>query len=62
MDKTYLSRQEEELCVRVIVGEEGGRRDVGPHHRLGLAQVVNTIDSQCANTSPAMENLKAVIH
>lgn len=50
------------MCVQIIVGEKGGRRDVGPHNGLRLAQVMHTIDSQCPNTSPAMEDQQVVTH
>lgn len=50
------------MCVQIIVGEKGGRRDVGPHNSLRLAQVMHTIDSQCPNTSPATEDQQVVTH
>ena len=48
----HLSREEEKVCVWVIVGEEGGGGDIGPHYSLGLTQVVHTIQAQGANTGP----------
>ena len=48
----YLSREEEEVCVWVIVGEEGGRGDIGPHYSLGVTQVVHTVETHGANTGP----------